>query len=691
MNSGFQPSVCAIVGDNVDGKWTADLSDVQSWWPSLTTALSGLNSGIRRIYTSGNHDWDLLSESQYRTLITADSDVDYLETGRCYGSFDEGDYHFIVLDSFYDENDDHIAAQGFSGYDGVYVGATQRAWLTADLAATNKKTIIFNHMHLMPTFVGHWSYGLTYQSPDHAAVRYILEASGKVIAVFIGHKQYMETMVVQGIPYISMPSLSDANPFARFTTGPGFDGHWLEVTINDVKKEIKLEHYLNSNSLADGGTGNDFSGDGNVVALWDMEETSGNRDDSVNSMELVDNNTVLYGTGDYYYGEDIESSNAALFDSDNSEYLSITDANLHSDVPFKTGGDGIFSICFWYKKTTKSSFTGLVTKWDNTPSGGGKSFMLQDHAGILRFMIGYNSGEDTETLSSEYVFATRGWYHVAATFNDTTKAWTLRVWDDTSGSVVLNDSGTATNNMEITDTDFMVSGWLMNGTPSYFIDGMIDELVIFDDIIDTNQIDQIRNGSYYSAGTPVTPSQTNDNTGVKHTHYMYFDFDDDNGKASNPFTTFSDDPDSHTLEIPGFNSGDLGGVYLDGTATTMTFTATHSGEEQISGSEDAGLWFRSLTEVNGDTAGIGWTFNAKTGRAEFKFKIYPKQANKKFSLHLKDGGGGGIETDPPTSSTAGPYLFFDSDGEIKYANTSGVATSFSTPETFLFYSRNLLS
>ena len=49
------------------------------------------------------------------------------------------------------------------------------------------------------------------------------------------------------------------------------------------------------------------------------------------------------------------------------------------------------------------------------------------------------------------------WYHIGATFNNTTKAWKLRVWDDTAGSVVHNASGTATNNISITDAPFAPS------------------------------------------------------------------------------------------------------------------------------------------------------------------------------------------------------------------------------------------
>ncbi len=55
---------------------------------------------------------------------------------------------------------------------------------------------------------------------------------------------------------------------------------------------------------------------------------------------------------------------SADFESSNSEYLSITDANLDSGFPLKSGESGTFSVAFWYKAESQGAYRGLVTKND---------------------------------------------------------------------------------------------------------------------------------------------------------------------------------------------------------------------------------------------------------------------------------------------------------------------------------------
>ena len=61
---------------------------------------------------------------------------------------------------------------------------------------------------------------------------------------------------------------------------------------------------------------------------------------------------------------------------------------------------------------------------------------------------------------------------------------------DTAASVVHNASGTATNNISITNAPFEV-GALAGGT---LMDGLIDDLRVYDVVLSTAQIDSIRQG-----------------------------------------------------------------------------------------------------------------------------------------------------------------------------------------------------
>ena len=67
---------------------------------------------------------------------------------------------------------------------------------------------------------------------------------------------------------------------------------------------------------------NDFSGDGNAVALWSVDNGALTTD-SIGTNTLTDNNTVGTDTVDYQVGDA-----SADFAKSNSESLTITDANL---------------------------------------------------------------------------------------------------------------------------------------------------------------------------------------------------------------------------------------------------------------------------------------------------------------------------------------------------------------------------
>jgi hypothetical protein len=241
---------------------------------------------------------------------------------------------------------------------------------------------------------------------------------------------------------------------------------------------------------------NDFSADGNAVALWSVDNGTLTTD-SIGKNTLADNNTVGTDTVDYKEGDASASFLAA-----NSQSLTILDSALDSGFPLKSGeSNDDISVTFWYKKESNNSYAGLFSKWDT--GAGARSFYLRDNSTKLDFYIGTNSGTGYELLNSSLSTSAGRWYHVGATFNNTTKAWKLRVWDDTAGSVVLNVSGTAANNIAITSAAVAIGASLKSGSTERYFDGLIDDVVVFRDILTTGEIDQIRSGTY-SGPAPTT-------------------------------------------------------------------------------------------------------------------------------------------------------------------------------------------
>ena len=124
-----------------------------------------------------------------------------------YYSFDQGDFHFIVLDGnnlFDGKKYTHYARANY------YVDAKKRAhidpeqmdWLKKDLAATNKRCILFSHQSIEEAL------------NNGAEVRKILEAENqragfkKVVMAFGGHNHSNYSKEINGITYVQINSAS---------------------------------------------------------------------------------------------------------------------------------------------------------------------------------------------------------------------------------------------------------------------------------------------------------------------------------------------------------------------------------------------------------------------------------------------------------------------------------------------------
>ncbi|MGB2762290.1 MAG: DUF2341 domain-containing protein, partial [Minisyncoccales bacterium] len=169
----------------------ADLDVIEAVYDDLT---------MNRYYALGNHELDYISKSEF-----------FAHTGmnEKYYSFDVGNFHFIVLDPCFrsdDDSDDYDSGNFDWGVG--YVPPGERTWLTNDLSATSKKTIVFCEYNLD---------GGDYGIINHAAVRSIFEASGKVLYVFGAHSGTNGKTTINGIEYYRLRSSSESptNAYAK--------------------------------------------------------------------------------------------------------------------------------------------------------------------------------------------------------------------------------------------------------------------------------------------------------------------------------------------------------------------------------------------------------------------------------------------------------------------------------------------
>ena len=151
-----------------------------------------------KYHVIGNHDMDRYTFEEYTQGMNMPAR---------YYSFDQGDFHFIVLDGnnlFDGKKYTHYARANY------YVDAKKRAhidpeqmdWLKKDLAATNKRCILFSHQSIE-------------EALNHGDdVRKILEAENqracfkKVVMAFGGHNHSNYSKEINGITYVQINSAS---------------------------------------------------------------------------------------------------------------------------------------------------------------------------------------------------------------------------------------------------------------------------------------------------------------------------------------------------------------------------------------------------------------------------------------------------------------------------------------------------
>jgi len=153
-------------------------------------------------YVLGNHCVDTLTKAEFLKAVgQRDS----------YYSFDHGGYHFAILDACFRHDGVPYGRRNFKWTD-ANIPAAELEWLRDDLEKTSKRVLVFVHQRL--DVEGH------HAVKNAAAVRKVLGASGKTVAVFQGHNHLNDYRCIAGIHYCTLAAMVDRsgkgnNAFAR--------------------------------------------------------------------------------------------------------------------------------------------------------------------------------------------------------------------------------------------------------------------------------------------------------------------------------------------------------------------------------------------------------------------------------------------------------------------------------------------
>ena len=173
----------------------------------------------------GNHDQDSLSKTQFLTNIENTS----INPALSYYSFDSNGAHFVVLDANYKSDGTDYDHGNFDWTD-ANIPPAELQWLRRDLAASSGAVIVLIHQ-LLDGAGSHYV-------KNAAEVRQILEQSGRVLAVFQGHRHDGGYSLIEGIHYYTLKAVVEGpapenNSYAVVEVRPD-----MSINVTGYRKAI---------------------------------------------------------------------------------------------------------------------------------------------------------------------------------------------------------------------------------------------------------------------------------------------------------------------------------------------------------------------------------------------------------------------------------------------------------------------
>ena len=168
---------------------------------------------IPRRHLAGNHDLEFMTRQDGEEL---------LGTSLTSESLDINGFHLVFWQAGvkYDRQD------GFSLTDGDI------QWLADDLAATDLPAIVFSHVPLDGALMtGNFYFEANQHCSQYGEteeIRRVLREAGNVVLCVAGHVHWNKANSVDGIPYLSLQSLTES-----FTTAPAPAGAWSTIEIGE--------------------------------------------------------------------------------------------------------------------------------------------------------------------------------------------------------------------------------------------------------------------------------------------------------------------------------------------------------------------------------------------------------------------------------------------------------------------------
>ena len=184
-----------------------------------------------RYHVVGNHDCDLITLSDFLDH-TANAGA---ANGRNYYSFNAGGVKCIVLDACYVDTAENHHSPRRDSWMVAWIPEAELAWLEQELRSGTEPILVFVHQLL-----NYWDAGISFE--PHFVIRNarevvaMLEAAGRVLAVFSGHYHQGFRSEKNGIRYFVARALTTStSPHAAVDIVTVDDPHHLRV--EELKEE----------------------------------------------------------------------------------------------------------------------------------------------------------------------------------------------------------------------------------------------------------------------------------------------------------------------------------------------------------------------------------------------------------------------------------------------------------------------
>jgi len=192
---------------------------------TIESVFAGFNGP--RYHVLGNHDEDSISKTQFLEIVENTG----IPKDRSYYAFEKKGVRIIVLDACFSADGTPYERGRFEWAD-CNIPAAEIGWLERELSVSSAPAIVCIHQQLD----GEGEYFVK----NAADVRRVLEASGKVLAVFQGHRHEGMFTRINGLPYYTLKGMIE---------GSGPDQTAFAVVEVEPDREIRITGFHKAESM----------------------------------------------------------------------------------------------------------------------------------------------------------------------------------------------------------------------------------------------------------------------------------------------------------------------------------------------------------------------------------------------------------------------------------------------------------